>query len=111
MSPIAEKHMVLDWIAELGIPVLLVSGSYLGAQSHALTALAALRGRRLALRAVVVCESPESGLTLADTAQSLVRFIRGTELLALPRLASWNAPHETFSRLADGFNLSAAARA
>ncbi len=111
MSPVAEKHTVLDWIAELGIPVLLVSGSYLGAQSHALTALAALRGRRLPLRAVVVCESPESGLTLADTAQSLARFTRGTELLALPRLTRWNAPHETFSRLADGFNLSAAARA
>ncbi len=111
MSPIAENHTVLDWMAELGIPVLLVSGSYLGAQSHALTALAALRGRRLALRAVVVCESPESGLSLADTVQSLARFTRGTELLALPRLSSWNAPHETFSRLADGFNLSAAARA
>lgn len=111
MSPIAEKHTVLDWMAELGIPVLLVSGSYLGAQSHALTALAALRGRRLALRALVVCESPENGPGLADTVQSLARFTRGIELLALPHLPSWNAPHETFSRLADGFNLSAAARA
>ncbi len=111
MSPLAEKHTVLDWMAELGIPVLLVSGSYLGAQSHALTALAALRGRRLTPRAVVVCESPDSGPALADTVQSLARFTRGTELLALPRLSSWNAPHETFSRLADGFNLSAAARA
>jgi dethiobiotin synthetase len=111
MSPIAEKHTVLDWMAELGIPVLLVSGSYLGAQSHALTALAALRGRRLATRAVVVCESPDGGPALADTVQSLARFTRGTELLALPRLSSWNAPHETFSRIADGFNLSAAARA
>jgi dethiobiotin synthetase len=111
MSPIAERHTMLDWMAELGIPVLLVSGSYLGAQSHALTALAALCGRRLALRAVVVCQSPEDGLSPAETAQSLARFARGTEFLALPRLSSWNAPHETFSRLADGFNLSAAARA
>lgn len=111
MSPISEKQTVLDWMVELEIPVLLVSGSYLGAQSHALTALAALRGRRLALRAVVVNESPDGGLSPADTAQSLARFARGTELLALPRLSLWNAPHETFCRLADGFNLSAAARA
>jgi dethiobiotin synthetase len=111
MSPIADNHTMLDWMTELGIPVLLVSGSYLGAQSHALTALAALRGRRLALRAVVVCESPDSDLTPADTAQSLARFARGIEFLLLPRLSSWNAPHATFSRLADGFNLSAAARA
>jgi dethiobiotin synthetase len=111
MSPIAEKHTMLDWMAELGIPVLLVTGSYLGAQSHALTALAALRGRRLVPRAIVVCESRDSDLTPADTAQSLARFVGGTELLALPRLSSWNAPHATFSRLADGFNLSAAARA
>ena len=111
MSPISEKQTVLDWMVELEIPVLLVSGSYLGAQSHALTALAALRGRRLALRAVVVNESPDGGLSAADTAQSLARFARGTELLALPRLSLWNAPHETFCRLADGFNLSAAARA
>ncbi len=111
MSPIAERHTMLDWMAELGIPVLLVSGSYLGAQSHALTALAALRGRQLVLRAVVVCQSPEDGLSPAETAQSLARFAQGTEFLALPRLSSWNAPHETFSRIADGFNLSAAARA
>jgi dethiobiotin synthetase len=111
MSPISEKQTVLDWMVELEIPVLLVSGSYLGAQSHALTALAALRGRRLALRAVVVNESPDGGLSPAETAHSLARFVRGTELLALPRLSLWNAPHETFCRLADGFNLSAAARA
>jgi hypothetical protein len=60
---------------------------------------------------VVVSESPDSGLPPADTALSFARFARGTELLALPRLSLWNAPHETFCRLADGFNLSAAARA
>ncbi|MGA3305979.1 MAG: dethiobiotin synthase, partial [Stellaceae bacterium] len=111
MSPISDRQTVLDWMVELEIPVLLVSGSYLGAQSHALTALTALRARRLALRAVVVSESPDSGLPPADTALSLARFARGTKLLALPRLSLWNAPHETFCRLADGFNLSAAARA
>jgi dethiobiotin synthetase len=111
MSPISDRQTVLDWMVELEIPVLLVSGSYLGAQSHALTALTALRARRLALRAVVVSESPDSGLPPADTALSFARFARGTELLALPRLSLWNAPHETFCRLADGFNLSAAARA
>ncbi|MGH6977173.1 MAG: dethiobiotin synthase, partial [Stellaceae bacterium] len=37
MSPISERHTVLDWIAALEIPALLVTGTYLGAQTHALT--------------------------------------------------------------------------
>ncbi len=45
MAPIDDAHTGLDLIARLGHPVILVTGSYLGALSHTLTALAALRGR------------------------------------------------------------------
>ena len=45
MAPIDEAHTGLDLMARLGYPVILVTGSYLGALSHTLTALAALRGR------------------------------------------------------------------
>ena len=45
MVPLNEQHTVLDWIAELGAPALVVTGSYLGTISHTLTTLAAIRGR------------------------------------------------------------------
>src|SRR3546814_15146579 len=42
MVPLDECHKVLDWMAALALPALLVSGTYLGAISHTLPALAAL---------------------------------------------------------------------
>jgi len=111
MAPIAERHTMLDWMAELGIPVLLVTGSYLGSQSHSLTALAALRARGLVPQAVVVSASTDGAVSPEETAASLARFAPGVEILVLPRMADWNATHATFSRLADGFELWAAARA
>ena len=72
MVPLDDRHTVADWIAALSIPVLLVGGSYLGALSHMLTALAALRDARIA--AVVINETPGSSVKLADTADTLRRF-------------------------------------
>lgn len=69
MSPITDEATGLDWIEALDIPVILVSGSYLGAISHALTAAEVLRLRGTDLRAVVVSESegaPTSPETVAD---------------------------------------------
>ncbi len=50
MVPLDDTHTVLDWIVELGAPVLLVAGSYLGTLSHTLTAVAALRARGVRTR-------------------------------------------------------------
>ncbi len=69
MSPIAPEATGLDWAKALGLPVLLVSGSYLGAISHALTAAETLRFHGIAMMAVIVCESegaPTPPETVAD---------------------------------------------
>jgi dethiobiotin synthetase len=97
MSPVSEAHTVLDWMTALGLPVLVVSGTYLGAQSHALTALAALKGRNLAPIALALSETPESTVSLAETAASLARFAPGLPIVTLPRQ---NAARG-FARLAD----------
>ena len=44
MSPIAEDVTGLELMVALGLPVVLVGGSYLGAISHTLTALEVRRG-------------------------------------------------------------------
>ncbi len=84
MVPLDERHTVLDWIAALDMPALLVVGSYLGTLSHTLTAASALRARRVALR-VVVSESEESPVPLDETLSTLARHLPQTEIYALPR--------------------------
>jgi dethiobiotin synthetase len=102
MSPIAARHTVIDWISALGSPVLLVTGSYLGAQSHALTALAVLWARAIPVRAMVVSETTDTTVSLVDTVQSLARFTGSVPIVALPRLAS-SALHPAFAALGDLF--------
>jgi dethiobiotin synthetase len=86
MTPIDDANTSLDLIARLGHPVVVVTGSYLGALSHTLTALAALRGRRIVVRGIVVSESDQS-VGLASTIESLTQFAGANlPVYALPRL-------------------------
>ena len=73
MVPLNERHTVLDWIAELGAPALVVTGSYLGTISHTLTTLAAIRGRGVPIAGLVISESAESPVALTETAETISR--------------------------------------
>ena len=85
MVPLDETHTVLDWIAELGAPVLLVAGSYLGTLSHTLTAIAALRARAVEPAAIIVSESEVQPVPLEETANTIRRFVGSVSVVALPR--------------------------
>lgn len=86
MVPLDDRHVVRDWIAALDMPALLVGGSYLGAISHGLTALAALRERRVHVAAVIVAASADSPVPPEETAAVIARH--GQVLTrVLPRLA------------------------
>jgi dethiobiotin synthetase len=99
MVPIDDRHTVLDWMATLGLPVLLVAGSYLGTISHTLSALDVLARRGLRVAALVVSETPGSTVGLEPTAATLRRFVPASiEILALPRLEG--SDHPVFERLA-----------
>ncbi len=87
MSPIGPRETCLDWIVGLNAPVILVTGTYLGAISHTLTALDVSRNHGVDVSGVVVSESLESA-GLADTVESLREFVgRDFRLLVLPRLS------------------------
>jgi dethiobiotin synthetase len=73
MAPLDDRHVVRDWIAELGAPTLLVTGSYLGTLSHTLTALVALRERRIHVAAAIVVASPHSPVSTQETAEVIAR--------------------------------------
>lgn len=85
MVPLTVRHTVRDWIAALGVPTLLVCGSYLGALSHTLTALAALREAGVVPVIIVVNESAGSTVSLEDTLASLAPHVGGIPLVALRR--------------------------
>lgn len=91
MVPLDAHHTVRDWIAALELPTLLVAGTYLGAISHTLTALAALRAAGVVPAAIVVNESL-GGVGLADTLASLAPHADGVLLLPLGRDGGAMAP-------------------
>lgn len=85
MVPLDERHTVLDWIAELELPALLVAGSYLGTLSHTLTAAGMLASRGAALAGVVVDESAEQPVAPEDTAHVLRRFLGAVPVIVVAR--------------------------
>ncbi len=85
MSPFAERATCLDAIKALGLPCLLVSGTYLGAISHTLTALAAMRAAGCSPRAIAVNESLGSSVSLADTMAELAAFAPEVAAVAIRR--------------------------
>jgi dethiobiotin synthetase len=100
MAPIDDSHTVLDWMIALKLPLVVVTGSYLGTISHTLTALDTLRRHDLAIKAVVVNETPDGTVTLADTVESLSRFVDGVPIVPLPRLPAGITEHDAFGKIA-----------
>jgi dethiobiotin synthetase len=100
MVPIDAQRTVLDWMAELGVPVILVVGGYLGTISHTLTALDVLTKRALSIACIVVSEKDNDTVPLEDTVTSIARFSGGAEVIGLPRLPGGLTQHPAFARIA-----------
>lgn len=90
MSPMTDDATNLDLMSALGLPVLLIAGSYLGTASHLLTALEVLRARGLKVAAIVVSESLDAP-DLDQTVEMLRAFERQTPIVVAPRDPDWNA--------------------
>lgn len=100
MVPLDAERTVLDWMAALQIPLLLVVGGYLGTISHTLTALDVLAQRHLKIAAIVVSESERNPVELDDTVSSIARFAHGVGAVGLPRLPSGINQHPAFTKIA-----------
>ncbi|MCX7156288.1 MAG: dethiobiotin synthase [Rhodocyclales bacterium] len=104
MAPLDETHTVRDWIVASGLPCVLVTGSYLGSLSHALTALEALArvmrsgipGDGAGVAAIAVNETPGSTVALDATLEALSRHVAGIPLVAIAR----DSPQAGVARLA-----------
>ena len=100
MVPLNDRHTVLDWMVALTCPVILVTGSYLGSLSHALTSIDALGPRSIAIRTVVVNETPGSTVPLTDTVATLTRFAAPIPVVALPRQPATDTTHPVLAQIA-----------
>ena len=76
MSPISEQYTVVDWIKALSIPVLVVSGTYLGSITHLLTALNALMHFNIQVPFIILNESKNSNVTLEETKRSIQKHTK-----------------------------------
>ena len=100
MVPLDSRRTVLDWMAALQIPLLLVVGGYLGTISHTLTALDVLAQRKLTIAAIIVSEKARDAVELDETVASIARFASGVEVVGLPRLPGGITQHPAFARIA-----------
>ncbi len=101
MVPLDARRTVLDWMVALACPVILVTGSYLGAISHTLGALEVLKLSNLDVRALVVSETDGSTVPLAETVDTLTRFGKGIDIVTLPRMKTPDAQHPAFAQITD----------
>jgi dethiobiotin synthetase len=91
MVPLNDRHTVLDWMLALNIPLVLVTGTYLGSLSHTLTALDVLMRRGLSVKAVVVNETPGSAVTIESTIVTIANFARAIPIIEMRRIAERSA--------------------
>jgi dethiobiotin synthetase len=91
MVPLTADETVLDWMAAVAAPALLVVGSYLGAISHTLTAAEALRCRNVPVHAVIISASEQSPVPVEETAEAMRRFLKQAPIAILPRLGGGDA--------------------
>jgi dethiobiotin synthetase len=101
MAPLNDSGTMLDLMMALKWPVILVVGSYLGALSHTLTAIEALKGKADIL-AIMVNEKGASGVGLRATMDELARFVPDAiPIIALPDMTADNEAKtiEPFTRL------------
>jgi dethiobiotin synthetase len=83
MVPLDDQRTILDVMMALRLPVILVTGSYLGTISHTLTALDSLYRRDMNVMAIIVSETPGSTVPLNDTVAAIARF--ADPVIGLPR--------------------------
>jgi len=101
MVPLDAEHTVLDWTKALGLPLIFVTGSYLGAISHALTALNVIADAGLVVKVVVVNESGDGAVPLDETVATLSRFTPGVAIATIPRVKAPVGARAAFAKLAE----------
>jgi dethiobiotin synthetase len=85
MSPLNDASTNCGLMAALGLPVILVAGTYLGTISHTLTTAEALLARNVAIETIVLSESLNPPVSIEETALAIGRYLPGMRIEIIPR--------------------------
>lgn len=69
MVPLNDQDLTIDWVVQLGFPVVLVSRNYLGSINHTLLSVEACRSRTISLLGLIF-----NGPTVRETETFLLRY-------------------------------------
>ena len=86
MVPLDDRHTVLDWMGALNLPLIMVTGSYLGTISHTLTALDVVARRGLTVKALVINDTGDGAVPIGETKAVLARFHPNVTIAVIPRV-------------------------
>ncbi len=84
MSPINERFTNLEWIKALKYRCILLTGSYLWALSHTLTAWNVLLSQGIDVMALVVNETHGSTVSIADICTYLTEYVAPVPVIVMP---------------------------
>lgn len=84
--PLTVDKQVAHWIADLGLPSIVVAGSYLGTLSHITATLEAMEARGLRTKAVVISESAGDDHPDFDETLNQARTWTDIPIIGLPRV-------------------------
>jgi len=86
LVPLNETQTVRDWIACLDARIILVSGTYLGAISHTLTAIEALSAKNLHPHTLIISESENPAAPAQEIAKSIANLLpKNLPIIIIPR--------------------------
>ncbi|MDD2875792.1 MAG: dethiobiotin synthase [Acidiphilium sp.] len=90
MVPLDQCHTVRDWMAALNIPAIVVCGGYLGAISHTLCTVEAMRARDIPIAMVAINPIGDLPVPATVTQASLIRHGAGPVLVfGTPEWQDW----------------------
>ncbi|MDD5155772.1 MAG: dethiobiotin synthase [Candidatus Omnitrophica bacterium] len=100
--PFDKKHLAIDIVKELNLPVLLVVGNKLGAINHALLTIEALRKRKIKILGLVFNNlKGQDGYILKDNPRIIRALSRQRVFGALPWLAARERLYKRFVPIGD----------
>jgi dethiobiotin synthetase len=102
MVPLDQHRTILDVMMALRLPLILVTGSYLGTISHTLTALDSLFRRDMELLAIIVSETQGSPVPLNEVVAAIGRFAE--PVIGVPRGRRQGGDPNISARLGRIFN-------
>lgn len=96
LVPLSETHSVLDFIAELGSPVIVVGKNKLGVINHAVLTVQALEGAGIPLVGVVLMEPARRDLATKTNQKLLAEMVKPVTVFSFRHLGRYPKRARTF---------------